>query len=149
MRTHQAAHAAGARPLLPALAGARQCHQAKASGYLPPSAGLSARLAAGVLVAEVLVKLVIRLNQHDIAATAEGLLIRAQASDERVKLGIGIVGVGINASGLRITFTPENLRLPEGVGLDYRHLPVGRRANTFGKLLPLGAQFPCLFLPLF
>src|SRR6056300_1305057 len=78
---------------------------------------------------EILIKLIIRLDHHDIAAAIERLLIRSQATHEGIELGILVVRLCINSGSERISLSANNLGLSECIGFNDSHLAISGGTN--------------------
>ena len=71
--------------------------------------------ALGIL--QVAEELTVRLDQQDVTAALEGILVGPQAAGEGVEFRILVEGVRVDAGGLRVPLTAEKLGIAVGVGL--------------------------------
>src|SRR5215212_5161985 len=107
--------------------GASRQHRA-ARARSTPSRPLFSRLAAGP---QILEELGVGLEHEHIALVLETLLVRFDASIEREKLGIDLVGAGIDGTRLRIAVTLDPLRVAVRLGKNDLALTIGICAYLF------------------
>ena len=90
---------------------------------------------AGFGVTQVLEKLTVRLQEHDVATRIKSLTVSLQTPYKGIKLGVLIERFSIDTGCLGIAVTANNFRIAEGIGLNHRDFAIRSRTNAFCQLL--------------
>src|SRR5690606_21504010 len=85
-------------------------------------------------------KLAVRLEDEDVALTANRLAIRQHAAVEAIELGILAVGPSVDLRGSRVAVTANPFGLPIGLGQNDLALPLRVGLDALGLLLAFGAE---------